>query len=76
MDYKCPLCGSNDVVMIEWLGAYDGWMAISCRDCKKDTHRMTRTEIISATQRKDYGLVDFVLTDGRRFVNLFEENSQ
>ncbi len=39
------------------------------------SHRFTRTEIVSAVQREDYGPVDFVLKDGRKFVNLYPDEN-
>jgi len=54
----------------EWIGAYDGWMAMQCYDCGQRSHRCGK-EIISAEQRPDYGQVDFVLEGGLEYVNLF-----
>ena len=66
----CGECKSSEIILQEYMGAYDGWMSIVCEACGAHTHR-SGGKIKSFSQREDYGAVDFVMEDGRILTNLF-----
>ena len=60
---KCTECWSENVLLVEYQGVYDGILEERCDDCGLRIHRFNRKEILSATMEAPYKL-KFVFTDG------------
>lgn len=66
---KCKNCNSENIIMQEWMWAYDWWMTYKCTDCWQDHHR-SWLKVIKAEQEEDYWPVMFELEWWQKARNL------
>lgn len=71
----CPKCKMVDILIKEWRGAYDGWLAIECTKCKKDFHRTNLKEIVETKQPEEWWAVWFK-TKGKQFFKNLREKTE
>ena len=69
MTEQCSKCWSEDIVYNEWLGAYDGVMSLSCKDCGQSVHLRSGLVILKNEQKEAYGPVTFYLEGGEVAIN-------
>ena len=61
--YKCKNCWEEEnVILKEWMGAYDGCLALECKSCWESYHLRTWFSIINSMQKENYGDVLFILS--------------
>jgi DNA-directed RNA polymerase subunit RPC12/RpoP len=71
MDYKCKNCWNKDIVLQEYMWAYDWFMSYSCDKCNKHYHR-SWLEIIDWYQVEPYWPVYFTLEWNIIYKNLLQ----
>jgi len=65
---NCKKCNSENIVLVEYQGAYDWALEIHCKDCEHKAHRETGFKILSSVQKSDYEDVFYVLHDEEKDV--------
>lgn len=57
---SCPLCWEKEKLCIhQYLWAYDWWLTLECKNCWKQTHRISKKAISEEWQPKEYWPVFF-----------------
>lgn len=65
---KCSCWEENNIILKEWMWAYDWWLALQCDKCRKETHRNWE-EVIEWSQVQ-YWPVYFKCTWNKYYRNL------